>query len=318
MDKRFPANQLPVVRGRGFRSLGERAPLWRLPKVTLAGALPVLLGLLFVEQPTAPLQCGCILTVAMFCWHFERRIARGVAAISAVALAFSSFIHDQNWQLYLLAPMAIIATEGMIRLRRHYDDAERAANVDRLTGALTPRGFEKMLVRELRAAHRQSRTTALIFLDLDHFKAINDRYGHAEGDHVLIEVVKALRHVLFEDDHIARIGGDEFLVFLRFADERSRLEQFQDVLIDAVSNLPWEITASAGGIIMPPNKYAEPALLVRLADSLMYDVKRSGRGRLDLQHLSELAMRPASSENGRDKIRPIRAAHPQVVVDAIQ
>ncbi|MFC3096227.1 GGDEF domain-containing protein [Alteraurantiacibacter palmitatis] len=289
-----------------------------MPKVTLAGALPILLGLLFVEQPTATLQCGCILIVAMVCWHFDCGIARGAAAISAVILAFSSSVHDESWQLYLLAPMAIIAAEGMIRLRRHYDSAEHAANIDRLTGALTPRGFEKMLDRELRAAHRQSRTTALIFLDLDHFKDINDRYGHAEGDHALIEVVKALRHVLFEDDHIARIGGDEFLVFLRFAGERSRLEQFQDVLIDAVSNLPWQITASAGGIIIPPSKYAEPALLVRLADGLMYDVKRSGRGRLDLQHLSDLAMRPASSENGRDKILPIRAAHPQVVVDAIQ
>lgn len=105
---------------------------------------------------------------------------------------------------------------------------------------------------------------------------------------IQIHAVSALRKVLLEDDHIARIGGDEFLVFLRFASDPERLEDCQRLLIDAIDILPWQVTASAGGIVLPLGHYPEPSKLIQLADDLMYDVKRSGRGRLDLQHLSDL------------------------------
>lgn len=99
----------------------------------------------------------------------------------------------------------------MLRLRMHYNDAEIAANIDRLTGALTRRGFARMLGRELRIAGKHDRTTALIFLDLDYFKKVNERYGHAEGDRLLSRVITVLREVLLKDD-------------------RARLDEFQSLL----------------------------------------------------------------------------------------
>lgn len=260
----------------------------KLSRYSLVAGLLLVTFLLFASVPTAPLQCGFVLLTAVFCWHFASRAARGVTLAGSVVLALSAWVHGMPWEAYLLAPMVVISGEGMVKLRARYDNAELAANVDRLTGALTPRGFAKMLGRELRIAQKQNRTTALIFLDLDHFKQVNDRFGHAEGDRVLSQVAGALREVLLEDDHIARIGGDEFLVFLRFADDPERLDDCQCLLIRAIDTLPWQVTASAGGIVVPPGHYPEPSTLIRLADNLMYDVKRSGRGRLDLQHLSDL------------------------------
>lgn len=262
--------------------------LLRLSRYSLMAGILLLALSLVAAIPTVAMQCGYVLLTSVFCWHFGSMAARVATAAASSVLSVSAWMHDLPWEAYLLAPMTIIAGEGMVRLRHRYDAAELAANVDQLTGALSPRGFAKMLGRELRSAQKQNRTTALIFLDLDHFKQVNDRYGHAEGDRVLIHAVSALRKVLLEDDHIARIGGDEFLVFLRFASDPERLEDCQRLLIDAIDILPWQVTASAGGIVLPPGHYPEPSKLIQLADDLMYDVKRSGRGRLDLQHLSDL------------------------------
>ncbi|QQN74912.1 GGDEF domain-containing protein [Croceicoccus sp. YJ47] len=277
---------LETGRGNGQRFDGRR--FLKMSRYSLVAGLLLLTFLLFASVPTVAMQCGYVLLTAVSCWHFGSGVSRGVTLAASLVLALSAWLHGMPWEAYLLAPMVVISGEGMIRLRARYDDAELAANVDRLTGALTPRGFAKMLGRELRSAQKQNRTTALIFLDLDHFKQVNDRYGHAEGDRVLSQVAGALREVLLEDDHIARIGGDEFLVFLRFADDPERLDDCQRLLIRAIDTLPWQVTASAGGIVVPPGQYPEPSTLIRLADNLMYDVKRSGRGRLDLQHLSDL------------------------------
>lgn len=284
-----PARTPVSARGHGDgRQLDSHAFL-KINKITLLIGMGLLALLLAASPPTVPTQCGYILLTATFCWHSSNLSARIVTTTSSAVLAISAALFDAPWEEYLLVPMAIVAGEGMLRLRMHFNEAEKAANTDRLTGALTRRGFAKMLGRELRLAGRHNRTTALIFLDLDYFKQVNDRYGHAEGDRVLIRVVSALREVLLKDDHIARIGGDEFLVFLRFADDRGRLDEFQSLLTKAIERLPWQISASAGGIIIPPKEYLEADALIQLADNLMYDVKRSGRGRIDMQHLSEQA-----------------------------
>lgn len=261
----------------------------KLTKITLVLGMGLLAALILVRAPSVPMQCGFILLTAILCWHCSTRWARGVAIMASLILLLSAGMHHASWEEYLLVPMVLVTGEGMSRLRMHYNVAEMAASIDRLTGALTRHGFAKMLGRELRMAGKQDRTTALIFLDLDHFKKINDRYGHAEGDRVLSRVVAALREVLLKDDHIARIGGDEFLVFLRFADDRKRLDEFQSLLTQAIERLPWQISASAGGIIIPSREYPEADALIQLADNLMYDVKRSGRGRIDMQHLSQRA-----------------------------
>lgn len=274
--------------GRGDGRRFDSRRFLKLSRYSLGAGLLLVTFLLFASVPTVPSLCGYVLLTAVFCWHFGSGTSRGVTLASSSVLALSAWVHGMPWEAYLLAPMVVISGEGMVRLRARYDDAELAANVDRLTGALTPRGFAKMLGRELGIAQKQNRTTALIFLDLDHFKQVNDRYGHAAGDRVLNQVTGGLRKVLLEDDHIARIGGDEFLVFLRFADDPERLDDCQRLLVQAIDTLPWQVTASAGGIVVPPGHYPEPSTLVQLADNLMYDVKRSGRGRLDLQHLSDL------------------------------
>ena len=250
----------------------------------LAGQI-LLTPALIAAPPSASAQCGYLLFTAFACWHFRKPISHLIILSACAVLLISAWVHDMPREAYLLAPMTLAAGVGVSRARSGFNDAEKAANVDKLTGALTPRGFEKMLRTELAKAKSDDRTTALIFLDLDHFKSINDRYGHSGGDEVLRHVVTALRSVLREKDHVARIGGDEFLVFLQVANDPARPESVQSSLVGAIETLPWGVSTSAGGIVIPPDNYPDPGSLIRLADNLMYDVKRSGRGRLDMQHL---------------------------------
>jgi GGDEF domain-containing protein len=91
---------------------------------------------------------------------------------------------------------------------------EARAYVDALLDILNRRGFERELHRSLAYVRRYGTSVALIYLDLDNFKPVNDRYGHAVGDRVLQEVSKILRRMVRETDVVARLGGDEFAVLL--------------------------------------------------------------------------------------------------------
>lgn len=205
-----------------------------------------------------------------------RATAAVIVVVLAIVVAKEGFVMDKA----LLVPMALITCEGMSCIRQRIVSAERAANVDDLTGALTVRGFARVLSRELSLAHRDNRVTALIFIDLDHFKMVNDNFGHAAGDNVLCELVGNLKSRLLQNDHIARIGGDEFLVFLRYANDSAKIASFQNKMLQAVSDLPYNLTASAGGLILPPKQYGDPTKIIGSADDLMYEVKNSGRGNI--------------------------------------
>src|SRR5439155_20308778 len=96
-------------------------------------------------------------------------------------------------------------------------DRQRAAltlvsRADPLTGCLNRRGFEERAIAEISAATRRCREGAVLLLDIDHFKPINDRFGHAAGDELLCWVVERLGHVVRPEDAIGRLGGDEFAV----------------------------------------------------------------------------------------------------------
>jgi diguanylate cyclase (GGDEF)-like protein len=91
-------------------------------------------------------------------------------------------------------------------------EMHRRSLVDDLTGVLNRRGLEEQMVREMKLARRRNQTMALLFADIDDFKAINDQFGHAEGDRALREVADLLTSSFRESDLVARMGGDEFVV----------------------------------------------------------------------------------------------------------
>ena len=181
----FDSDPSGAVRSRGL------LPQAHLGYGLLAGQI-LLTPALIAAPPSASAQCGYLLFTAFACWHFRKPISHLIILVACAVLLISAWVHDMPREAYLLVPMTLAAGVGVSRARSGFNDAEKAANIDKLTGALTPRGFEKMLRTELAKAKSDDRTTALIFLDLDHFKHINDTYGHDVGDQVLMIVGERL------------------------------------------------------------------------------------------------------------------------------
>jgi len=182
---------------------------------------------------------------------------------------------------------AQLATTFGFILMVHYRMAmelERIASVDALTGALNRRSLERRASRI--AARGDGQPVAVIMLDIDHFKLINDRYGHPAGDFVLQEVTQLARHQLREHDLFARMGGEEFCVILAESDEataiiiaeRIRAACSQQPLI--FNNTPIQFTLSAGVSAAPVFGGALEELIGE-ADHALYHAKQSGRDRVE-------------------------------------
>jgi len=156
------------------------------------------------------------------------------------------------------------------------------ARTDFLTGVPNWRAFAERATTELNRARRYGRPLTFAYVDLDDFKAVNDRYGHAAGDTLLSDVARTIGHVLRRTDVIARLGGDEFAVLLPETGPEPAwivLRKLHNAVRIALAEAGWPVTASIGAVtcVVPPADVDE---LVRLADQLMYDVKRIGKNQV--------------------------------------
>ena len=167
---------------------------------------------------------------------------------------------------------------GTWRSREQWAALERLALTDRVTGLFNRHAGELALEREVARARRTRAPFSLVLIDVDHFKQVNDRHGHAAGDEVLKQVSSILTSTFRASDLAVRWGGDEFLVFLPdvpvggamvFA-ERART-QVEALFFDSVG----AVTLSAGIVQVRPDEDARAA--VRRADAQLYEAKRSGR-----------------------------------------
>jgi diguanylate cyclase (GGDEF)-like protein len=167
------------------------------------------------------------------------------------------------------------------------EKARRAAVRDGLTGLFNRRAFDELLGRTLARESRQNGRFALVLLDVDHFKRLNDAFGHRAGDHALKETARLLRRQLRRQDEAARFGGEEFAAILPGTDaagaeqlgERIRhaVEAHQSVFEGARLS----VTVSAGAAVWPADGADEAALLAA-ADRALYAAKAAGRNRVVL------------------------------------
>ncbi len=152
------------------------------------------------------------------------------------------------------------------------------ARTDALTGLANRRVFEERLQEELRRSARSRRSFALVILDLDRFKEINDRYGHQAGDEALRAFAQTIRGHARHIDFVARFAGDEFAMVLVDVD-RAAAHTIVARLLDAIRQIalsvPIQVTASAGVALSFPVDTGET--LVERADAALYDAKQSGR-----------------------------------------
>lgn len=169
-------------------------------------------------------------------------------------------------------------------LSRANAQLEQQARTDPLTGTLNRRGLFAAADRELERSRRYGSPLALITMDLDHFKSINDRYGHAMGDAVLRHAADALRQVIRTTDVLARHGGEEFAVLVPGATASRAVafaEKMRQVIADG-ANVPEgapAITASFGVAVLRADEDFEA--LMRRADQMLYRAKALGRNRVE-------------------------------------
>ncbi len=168
--------------------------------------------------------------------------------------------------------------------RRRLSQEEELARTDQLTGLFNRRAFDAELPVFLERARAIQGGVALLAMDLDHFKPVNDALGHAAGDAVLRDVGKVLRELVRRTDLPCRTGGDEFVVLLTdttLAMARTKADSIRD----AIASLPHagnergiRVTATIGGTLHKPPENGEQ--LLRRADEALYVAKRAGRNRV--------------------------------------
>ena len=201
-------------------------------------------------------------------------------------LVRTSPIHDEHGQI--IGAVEVFSNNHVVlRFRRQVDHLEKAILRDPLT-QLGNRAFLKMKIAAALHEHQQFEAPfGLLFMDVDHFKSINDTHGHSTGDHALQLVAKTLKENLRSTDTCGRWGGEEFLVILSDVDEHSLAkvaEKFRVMIANsrvAVSGIDVPLTVSIGAAFFQPQDTSET--LIHRADQLMYLSKQNGRNRVTVE-----------------------------------
>jgi diguanylate cyclase (GGDEF)-like protein/PAS domain S-box-containing protein len=178
------------------------------------------------------------------------------------------------------------------------------ANYDTLTALPNRNMFQDRLLQEMKKAKRDGHFLALLFIDLDQFKEVNDRLGHEMGDRLLVQAAERIASCVRASDTLARLGGDEFVVILPGLDQVSNVERVAEQII-ALLNKPFPLGGASGtvsasiGIALYPSDADDPEQLLRHADQAMYAAKNGGRNRFsyftpDMQAAAQLRSRLAS------------------------
>ena len=169
--------------------------------------------------------------------------------------------------------------------KMHESDLEHSAHYDALTGLPNRTLLADRLAQGLRLAHRHSQVLAVVFLDLDGFKQVNDEHGHEAGDHLLVTLARRMREVIRDTDTLARLGGDEFVAVLGDqGNSDTRLAVLGRLLAAAAQPVFWgthtlRVSASLGVAYYPQADEVDADLLLRQADQAMYRAKQAGRSR---------------------------------------
>ncbi|MFV0934120.1 diguanylate cyclase domain-containing protein [Pseudomonas jessenii] len=221
---------------------------------------------------TRPLRSLAFVAHAARCERsFDQRVPpAAIADLDNLGNDFNALLDElESWQTHLQSENETLAHQ---------------ANHDSLTGLPNRAFFEGRLIRTLRNANKLNERVAVLFLDSDRFKEINDNFGHAAGDAVLVAVATRVRAQLREEDLVARLGGDEFAVLLTPLHKTEDAERIADKIIASMETpvqLPGNasvLTSLSIGVAVYPDHGATPGALLDAADAAMYQAKRLSRG----------------------------------------
>jgi diguanylate cyclase (GGDEF)-like protein len=160
------------------------------------------------------------------------------------------------------------------------------AMTDQLTGLFNRRYFLSVIEKEFSRTLRYNHPTSCLMIDIDHFKTVNDEYGHNAGDQVLVEMSQIMANCLRKSDTVARWGGEEFIILLPETPKENALQIASRILTSVstakFSSVPRQITISIGLAGMPEPDIDTSEKLIVAADRALYEAKNKGRNRVEV------------------------------------
>jgi diguanylate cyclase (GGDEF)-like protein/PAS domain S-box-containing protein len=177
--------------------------------------------------------------------------------------------------------------------KRQHDELEYHAHYDVLTNLPNRMLFADRMNQAITYALRNKQLIAVVYIDIDGFKAVNDSYGHDVGDKLLVSLSEKMTNLLRKSDTVSRVGGDEFIALLVDVQSKESVTPYLSRLIEtlaepmSIDDLPINVSASIGVTFYPQNDELKPEQIIRQADKAMYAAKMSGKNRyvvFDKQH----------------------------------
>ena len=267
-----------ILAGRLDFSAGSAGQVWAVAVVAAAAAAYFVVNL-----------------VAVVGWlvirrrHFELEDlgtrSENLLEIGTLGVGAACALSGNVWAVVLAVPVLYLLQRSAL-----VDELETVATQDAKTGLLNAAAWQAAAERELRRCEQAGRPLALLVVDLDHFKAVNDRYGHLAGDVVLAQVAESLTSTLRDRDLVGRFGGEEFVAVLpssRLPEAAAAAERVRAAIAEAVATVGAQgdeqllvrVTASIGVAGVPAHGHTVADLLAA-ADRAMYAAKEAGRDRV--------------------------------------
>jgi diguanylate cyclase (GGDEF)-like protein len=228
-----------------------------------------------------------LIPIALVAWFGGKRLGLLISAASAIAWFSADFLSGNRylnpslyvWNTLLRLGFFLVVTLLLSALQQAYIVNQELAQTDYVTGAISVRHFYELTRIEIGRFQRYQHPFSLVYIDLDNFKAINDRLGHITGDKLLRVLVENIQQQIRPTDVLARLGGDEFALLLpETGAEQIKIfiGRLHSSLANEMLRKGWMVTLSMGVVTFKqlPKSVDE---MVRLADVAMYSVKTNGK-----------------------------------------
>jgi diguanylate cyclase (GGDEF)-like protein len=263
----------------------ERQPASRI--VTLGCVMVAVLGTFDFLSGSFEFLIFYLVPVFFVTWFANKRSGVAVSSMSALIWLVDDRITAQNpqhvlmplWNLFVSFGFLLFAVSVVTRLKSILQRERELANTDYLTKVANSRFFSEVMQGEVDRSRRYNHILTLAYIDVDNFKAVNDRFGHSAGDALLTMIAANIKANIRTVDFLARLGGDEFAILFPETDAQAAkivIDRIRDNIDKTAHGKDWPITISVG-VVTCPKVPVSIDKLVMLADEAMYMAKMAGK-----------------------------------------